>query len=210
MKVFAEFLEENGKTYRKKTLLQFGDSTDLIGSAVLMNPGSATYRSEPCDINVIKEFYLKEHGMSISDSWFNCTADPTMKFLEKIFNGSYTTGQSKELKGIVQLFNCFYYRDANLENAIANFNSDDSKYIFNEQELFLDKPVYFGWGNVGKYGVLQKIASRIFNDYDKSQTPIYNENFNQNCFYHPGYVNRSYSRNPKTKTITQEFFKLIQ
>ena len=34
MKVYAEYIKENGKEYRRKTLLQFGDNTELIRSAV--------------------------------------------------------------------------------------------------------------------------------------------------------------------------------
>ena len=41
MKVYAEFIEENGILFRTKTLLQYGDSWDLIGSIVMKNPGSA-------------------------------------------------------------------------------------------------------------------------------------------------------------------------
>lgn len=41
MKVYAEYFEEDGLLYRRNTLLQFGDSWDLIGSAVLANPGCA-------------------------------------------------------------------------------------------------------------------------------------------------------------------------
>ena len=42
MKVYAEYFEENGLKYRKNTLLQFGNSLDVIGNIVLANPGSAT------------------------------------------------------------------------------------------------------------------------------------------------------------------------
>ena len=41
MKIYAEFIEDDGLLFRTKTLLQFGDSWDLIGSIVMKNPGSA-------------------------------------------------------------------------------------------------------------------------------------------------------------------------
>jgi hypothetical protein len=47
--VFAEFLRESIHEYRKITLLQFGDRRDLIGSAVLKNPGSARLECEVAD-----------------------------------------------------------------------------------------------------------------------------------------------------------------
>ncbi|GIJ93186.1 hypothetical protein CAPN002_04040 [Capnocytophaga stomatis] len=44
MKVYAHFFEEKGEKevqYRWRTLLQFGDSWEIIGSVVMKNPGSA-------------------------------------------------------------------------------------------------------------------------------------------------------------------------
>lgn len=41
MKVYAEYFEEKGSTFRTNTILQFGDSWNLIGNIVLANPGSA-------------------------------------------------------------------------------------------------------------------------------------------------------------------------
>jgi hypothetical protein len=43
MKVYAKYYspDMHGFSYRKSTLLQFGDSWELIGSAVLINPGSS-------------------------------------------------------------------------------------------------------------------------------------------------------------------------
>ena len=67
MKVYTEYFNiEDGNAFRIKTLLQFGESTDLIGSAVLINPGSA----EPirnADHDLIQAFYSKNHNMEIKD-----------------------------------------------------------------------------------------------------------------------------------------------
>lgn len=41
MKVFARFTQKDGFEYRFDTLLQFGDSWELIGNIVLANPSSA-------------------------------------------------------------------------------------------------------------------------------------------------------------------------
>ena len=42
MNVYAEYIEENELSFRTNTILQFGDSWELIGNIVLANPGSAT------------------------------------------------------------------------------------------------------------------------------------------------------------------------
>ena len=46
MKVYAEFINDESLIFRTRTLLQFGDSWDLIGSIVMKNPGSA--KRNPC------------------------------------------------------------------------------------------------------------------------------------------------------------------
>ena len=59
MKIYAEFIDDNGLLFRTKTLLQYGDSWDLIGSIVMKNPGSAkpgTPLNEDSKISISK-FY---------------------------------------------------------------------------------------------------------------------------------------------------------
>ncbi|HEY3372077.1 MAG TPA: hypothetical protein VGK10_14575 [Prolixibacteraceae bacterium] len=209
MRVYAEYFKESGgKEYRKKTLLHFGNSTELIGSAVLINPGSAKPIGEP-DTEFIKSFYSINHPTSKIDidNWKTFSKDPTMDQLEKIFNGWYI-GEKKELNGVIQLFNCFYFKNKDLNEAIKNFN-EISTYNFNEFQFFLDKPVYFGWGGAGKYGNINLIATDIFSKYNLSNTPIYDTKFQNNCFYHPGYVNRSYRLNSKTKKLMKKFFNSL-
>lgn len=209
MRVYAEyFINNNGKEYRKKTLLHFGNSTNLIGSAVLINPGSAKPIGDP-DSEFIKSFYDENHHIKNIDTniWKAFSPDSTMGQLEKIFNGWYL-GESSELNGVIQLFNCFYFKNQNLGEAIINYNAE-SEFNFNESQFFIDKPVYFGWGGAGKYDNLKPIAIEIFTKYDQNKTPIYDSKFENNCFYHPGYVNRSYSRSDRTQKLMRDFFSLI-
>ena len=209
MKVYAEFIQENNISYRRKTLLQFGESINLIGSAVLMNPGSAKPKSKNINIDIIKNFYKENHNnkIELKDSWYSFSNDSTMNFLEKIFNGWYVDKYFK-LNGIIQLFNCFYYRDQNLQNARRQF-SQNSKYLFKESIFFKDKPVYFGWGKEGKSGVFRDIAQEIFSEYNHEFTPIYNKDFSENNYYHPIYVNCNYSKDELLKKFINDFRKLI-
>ena len=41
MKVYAQYFELEGISYRLNKILQFGDSWELLGNVVLANPGSA-------------------------------------------------------------------------------------------------------------------------------------------------------------------------
>lgn len=213
MKVYAEYLKgENGNEYRRKTLLQFGNSNTLIGSAVLINPGSAYPRSEVSN-DFIKQFFVKNHkNIPYQEDqlfvWKEFEPDSTMWQLEKIFNGWYLSQLIDypliPLNGVIQLFNCFYVRESDLTTAEKNF--DKASYLFNEKEYFKDKPVYLGWGNLGKYGVAKELATNIFNEYLYLNKWGYSENFEENYFYHPGYINRSYKTSEKTQHLLKTFF----
>ena len=143
-------------------------------------------------------------------NWYLFNDDPTMRWLERIFNGWYINENNEiiELNGIIQLFNCFYYMAPNRKNAIRQFTYN-SKYVFNESSYFLDKPVYFGWGNLDSNVELRKIAKKIFTDYNREYTTIYNDGFENNKFYHPRYINCSYKKNEEVKRILRAFHKLI-
>ena len=41
IRVYAEYFNEKDIGYRKTTIIQIGDSWELLGSAILKNPGSA-------------------------------------------------------------------------------------------------------------------------------------------------------------------------
>ncbi len=219
MKVYAEFLLKDGIEYRKKTLLQFGDSTNLIGSAVLMNPGSSKNTGKNADAKLIKSFFKENHNKELLDKeiaeWYDYTADSTMQQLGNIFNGRYLKKkeiieETRELNGIIQLFNCSYYKNQNLNEAKHHFSKDEN-VNFEEHDLIIGKPVYFGWGNEGKmpYGSLYKIAVNVFDVYMEKNSiykDIYKSAFGSNLFYHPGYVNRGYGRNAKLQDFLKLFF----
>jgi len=208
VRVYAEYIPNDN--IRRKTLLQFGESIDLIGSAVLTNPGSAYPISNIIDDNIIINFYNNIHKENIeySKSWYLFNNDPTMDQLEKVFNGWYINVNHKitKLNGIIQLFNCFYFMNPNRKNAMMQF-SNKSKFVFNESHYFLDKPVYFGWGDLDSNLELKNIAKNIFMKYNCNYTPIYNNDFYKNSFYHPGYINRAYKTNENLKKHLKDFIK---
>ena len=85
MKVYAEFINDESLIFRTRTLLQFGDSWDLIGSIVMKNPGSAK-PGKGID-NVIAEKLSKYYNEKInSECWFVSDGDPTMRDILPIFN----------------------------------------------------------------------------------------------------------------------------
>lgn len=210
MRAFAEyFIGEDGKEYRCKTLLHFGSSVKLIGSAILMNPGSAKVIGG-ADNEFLSQFFSDNHNISDIDSstWRTYQPDSTMYQVEKIFNGWYLQNDNTlELDGVIQLFNCFYYKNQHYNEALNNFDNS-TFYKFNEYQYLKDRPVYLGWGGAGK-SELRPIATEIFSKIDKTITPIYNLDFNKNSFYHPGFINRSYKHFTGTKNLLSNFITLI-
>ena len=204
MKVFARYFSENGLNFRVNTRVQFGTSFDVIGAAVLINPGSAR-PIEEVDSETLPK--LKEITGKDSD-WKVFSADSTMRFLEKIFNGSYV-GRPKELNGVVMLFNLFNLRDQNLENALRLKDKCESKLLFSAEDdlTLIEKApkIYLGWGEAGKSQGLLPYAEKIFERVKNSQSYYLKSNFSDNRFYHPGYVNRSYNTNRLTKEIVVNF-----
>jgi hypothetical protein len=199
MKAFAEYFEENGIYYRKNTLLQFGDSWDLIGNVVLANPGSAEPVQKPdrFELGNIESFFSNYRNKFpfVNEHWFEFKTDPTMLFIEKIFNGFYI-GEHCELNGVIQLFNTFNLKDQNLENALSSVDVK-SEHTFSNgiESLFHNRPTYFGFSNaVLNHGELSKVAQSIFENSSDTVKQIYNSDFRQNKFYHPMYINRSYKQ----------------
>lgn len=202
MNVYARYFSESGLNFRLDTVLQFGDSWDVIGAAVLINPGSARPIAE---VN----HDTTEHLSAItgqSDNWQQFSPDATMGQLAKIFNGWYA-GDEKPLNGCILLYNLFNLRDKNLAEALELQKNCDSKNLFTAESdvkrLAGVERIYLGWGNTGKYQ-LRQYAEPIF-EAVKGKCAYLDPDFNHNAFYHPGYVNRSYKRNPTTQTIVKSF-----
>ncbi len=205
MRVFARYFTENGLDFRLNTVLQFGDSWLVIGAAVLINPGSAKPICCVGDEELSQLSKISEGDYS----WYEFSPDSTMRQLEKIFGGWYA-GEEKPLGGIILLFNLFNLRDQKLETALAKQKECKSRYLFiNEKDIELIKgmdKVYLGWGNVGKLdGNLRPIAESIFSSLYPGLKYYLKENFEDNAFYHPGYINRSYKRSVRTKEIIKAF-----
>ncbi len=130
-----------------------------------------------------------------------------MNQLEKIFNGWYL-GEKKPLNGVILLSNLFNLRDKNLHQAIELQKSCASQLLFTTdadiEALKVTDHIYLGWGNAGK-GPLREYAQRVFEEVKNRLAYYLDPDFNRNAFYHPGYVNRSYRRNPTTHRILTQF-----
>lgn len=199
MKIYAEYYTENGLEFRRNTLLQFGDSWELIGNIVLANPGSAEPISKPDGeaISHISSFFetYREANQFKEENWKQFSADTTMGIIEKLFRGDYVD-DTKTLNGVIQLFNTFYIKNQNLEEAITQIGVDsDLLFSYGIEKYFHDKPTYFGFGNEVLNNItLRKVAENIFDGTSEIIKQAYNSDFSQNSFYHPMYINRAYKQ----------------
>lgn len=197
MNVYAEYFTEDDINFRKITILQFGDSWDLIGSAILKNPGSASPLEEHIGDKELK--LLKQNYPSINiENWKKFKCDTTMQCLEKVFNGYYVN-KTKPLSGIIQLFNLHYVREANIIRARKILEGTESIHKFpilsETLKLIKDKPVYIGWFNEPqklKMDHPKTFASEIFEHLKTTDHFYLEQEFSKNQFYHPMGVNSSY------------------
>lgn len=196
MNVFAEYLTENDLNYRKRTLLQFGDSWELIGSAVLKNPGSACPigRLSEQEVDQVKHFIRT--GDFISDHWYSFQSDQTMRVLAKIFNGGFT-GNSIQLNGVIQLYNLIDLQEPDILLIRSKISNNPSNHLFpvvvDIIKSFQDRPVYFGWFDLWKIvPETEMLAKALFHHIENSPYRYFDSDFESSKFYHPLYVNRSY------------------
>lgn len=205
IKAFPENEKEEKDYFRKNTILQFGKSWDVIGAAILINPGSAFPTDEA--INCETKLKLQEISKTVEGNgeWRVFGVDSTMRFLEKIFSGWYL-GHSKKLDGIILLYNLFNIRCANLEEALrlrSNLQfkgSEDDMDTKPEELTSLNVPIYIGWGQIGKT-VLAKNAQKIFNAISNNVYYYIGEDFQKARCYHPMYVNTSYRKEATRKWL---------
>ena len=219
MKVYAQYFELEGISYRLNTILRFGDSWELLGNVVLANPGSAEPIKEIDDsqIEQLQNFYRNfENRKFDTTNWYEFSDDATMQRIEKIFNGWYINpDEIIKLNGVIQLFNTFNVKNQNLTESIEKLPPDnDILFSLGIEKYFNDKPTYFGFSNDVLYDdKLRPIAENIFNNSSSIVKTVYNKEFDKNSFYHPTFINRSYKRDffqIYMENVLNPFKKLIK
>lgn len=143
-KCFARWKElDSNLSFRDQTILQFGDSWNLLANIVLLNPGSAM----PVKEKGIQNKYLEDKNLSFYVSgdgeYYEFNLDPLMKNLIKLYSSKYDGG-------VIKIYNLF-----NLKNQKSNKAIDEYKQ-YHEIELihtkkeeikYNDKPVIIATGD---------------------------------------------------------------
>lgn len=194
MKIYSHYTkitEKEGSRWR--TLLQFGNSWDILGSVVMKNPGSAAVSCPVADAQVLQALRFFD-GNKTREIWYEFTPDPTMYCVRDLFSEYHTIHTHEELNGVIQIFNLLYIRDAHLERALQKVAQLGSKDLTDYDVSHLVPPVYLGFSDLGKCATYQDTAQRFFNAALAQGMKCYNEDFFKNKFYHPLFLMR-YARN---------------
>ncbi len=211
MKVFAHYYksETTGNDYRWRTLLQFGTSWDIIGSVVMMNPGSAAPLYSVNEPTYLEQLKRLEQPKLFSDEpeyiWYSFSSDDTMKKVEKLFCTYYNISA---LNGVIQVFNLMNVRDPNIE--LALIKNSNAIYPFSktvEKDLkSLVAPVYLGWGDLWKNTSFKEEAEKFFNAVIEQLNGKYLlPQLKDNKFYHPQYLMGIGMNYPMSKFLLNAF-----
>lgn len=234
MKVYAHFREKDGVMYRWRTLLQFGNSWQVVGSVVMKNPGSA-YPLTPNQ--PVSDMFILPELQAIDDSelWYEFKPDITMSCITRLFEAQ---------AGVIQIFNLFNIREADLAQALHLYDEASpcvltqqtsphpSSLITHTSSLIsplsslipppsslllstteqdisqLADPVYLGWGPLGNDGRFHQKAQQIFNAV-KDRMSYLKPNFDSNPFFHPLYLMQYGAKKPEVVEVKRLFKEAI-
>jgi len=212
IKVYTHYKCENEIEYRWRTIIQIGDSWDIRGTIFMKNPGSS--KSIEPDIKPIENDGLLEElrkfddrRTSLSNDWYEFSVDRTMISVINLFK-AYYEAHGKQLNGVIQIFNLFNVRDANLKKAMDKCKVDGLDkllYTTDDDIKNIESPVYIGWGNLWRNPAHKENAQRIFSEVIKKTSYLYNS-IEENKFYHPQYL-MNYGKNRKNCIEVLEKFK---
>ena len=213
MRVFTHFHEmdlPSGRTVgvRWRTILQFGDSWDVIGNVVMKNPGSARVAkgetSSITDIFLTQE--LREFDPEDNNAWYEFRPDATMHSIKDLYARRYGICP-QELNGIIQIFNLFYIKNPDLNTAIG----DDSDARFeictrdlHHLEQHKEKPTYLGWGDLWATERYTEKAIAMFNMVQPYNDYLSAE-ISENLFIHPLYLMRYGRKHEECRDVIDKF-----
>lgn len=138
MKVYTHFYpmyENTAIGFRWRTLLQYGNSWEIIGSVVMKNPGGAKFKSPTHqaidDAETLKQL---QHFDESKDKWYEFGSDATIDCVGDLFAFYYDLPRRENLNGVIQIFNLFYIKEADLSKALVHSETTNNGLrIFKEK-----------------------------------------------------------------------------
>ncbi len=120
---FAKWHQDSdGNVYRDGTILQYGDEWQLLGSVILLNPGSA----KPLDRKPVNALLSKHlEGFNDNDEYYAYSLDPLMRALIEIFTQKFPNG------GVIRIYNLFNLKNPKSGSAIEVLKKiEKSSFLF--------------------------------------------------------------------------------
>ena len=207
MKVFTHYttLKSGNDGFRWRTILKFGNSWEVKGSVVMKNPGAANFKGS--NHAAIKSPEELEHLRFFDDGelkadWYEFSSDPTMECIGRLFS-EYYAAKGEQLEGVIQIFNLFYLREANLATALSKIQQLDIANMVDYDVLHLSFPVYLGFADLAWHKIHGVAARKFFEAAKRLGTSYLNDDFYENAYTHPLYL-MMYGKN-KEKCVKTKY-----
>ncbi|ENU33780.1 hypothetical protein [Acinetobacter parvus] len=155
MRCFARWERDDkaGLFFRDQTILQFGNSWDLLASFILLNPGSSLPLGEEPKTDFLRAkklpFFVEPRAQ---EKYVEFSIDRLMRDLITLFSSDYDGGT-------IKLYNLFNLKNQYSGEAIEQFkeNAKHPKMFSSELEIkFCDAPVIVASGSNAKDSELKK------------------------------------------------------
>ncbi len=124
---------------------------------------------------------------SLKEAWYEFIPDRTMYCIEKLFTAYYSF-HGEKLEGIIQLFNLFYLREADLDKALKKADIHELANMIDYDITHLQAPVYLGYGNLAWHKDYREKAEKYFNASKQLGMKYLSDNFQQERYIHPLYL----------------------
>lgn len=211
MKVFTHYtkLGSTSDGIRWRTILKFGNSWEVKGSVVMKNPGAANFkRPDHAAIKSpeeLKQLSVFDDGELRAD-WYEFSSDPTMECIGRLFS-EYYAAKGEQLEGVVQIFNLFYLREANLATALNKVKQLEITNMIDYDISHLSFPVYLGFSDLAWQKTYGVAARKFFDAARKLGASYLNDDFNKNSYTHPLYLMRRGKNKEKCIRAKYQFFQ---
>jgi len=143
MKCYARWIKDKENFYRDQTILQFGESWELIANIILLNPGSAVPKSDDSVDDFLASKNLPYFVKSdYNQNYYEFTIDPLMRNIINCFKNKYDDG-------VIKIYNLFNLKNQDSKKALLEYQQNThNPYMHTEKKdiLYDNKKVIIATG----------------------------------------------------------------
>ena len=145
MKCYARWTNDKIKdiSFRDQTMLQFGDSWDIVANLILLNPGSAVPKSNEIMDDMLVSKNLPFFRISdVNQYYYEFTIDPLMRNIVNCFSKMHKGG-------VIKIYNLFNLKNQDSKKAVFEYYQNiDNTHIHTDEDdiVYDDKKVIIATG----------------------------------------------------------------